>query len=170
MRRGRVQSRRWAIVAAVLAMLVPAPPAQASTGIPATCTASWHIDFDPGIDLTPRTSTFTTHGETGTITCTGRVNGHTVTGPGTTGSDGAYHGTTARGSGNEHLTATIPTTAGPQVLGFITNLTVFPRFGFKESDAFVGGLGAFVFVPTKGNGITNRVEQIFVIALFTLKS
>jgi hypothetical protein len=63
--------------------------------------------------MTPSSGTDSSHGETGAINCTGRLGGHTVTGPGPFGFDAAYSGSTCLSHGGRGTYfATVPTEAG----------------------------------------------------------
>ena len=135
----------------------------------AICTATWRISFAPGVSLTPQTSTFTTHGETGTIDCVGNINGYPATGQGTTGTEGVYHATCLGGTGSENVSVTVPTSAGPQKLSFPTTLTVGPGIGTKASDSLVGP-GVFAYLPTQGDCVTGPVTEIFVEAVLVVQS
>jgi hypothetical protein len=92
-------------------------PAQANDQTP--CSFKFNADVNPGLSNSPSSGTVTSNGQTGTITCQGKVNGKTVTGPGTYGVDGRY-GTndpdtcTSGGEGNGTASMTIPTSDGPQ--------------------------------------------------------
>ncbi|MGH2688537.1 MAG: hypothetical protein ACRDKW_06995, partial [Actinomycetota bacterium] len=65
----------------------------------ASCIGSWPVSLTPGLTATPQQSDFTSHGESGNITCSGTVKGHAVTGPGTFGLEGVLQGTCLMGSG-----------------------------------------------------------------------
>jgi hypothetical protein len=156
------------LAALVATVLAPATPAEAG-GSSASCHGSWPISMAPGISTTARQSTFTSHGETGTITCTGTVNGHGVSGPGTLGVEGALDGTCLTGNGSLTITMTIPTSGGPATFSLPATMTYYGGVGMKFSDAFVGPL-TFAVVPTAGNCITEPLTEILQVGEFVLQS
>jgi membrane protein implicated in regulation of membrane protease activity len=110
---------RIVLVLAALAVvaLSATGSAQAAATTFATCTSQFTVTITPGFSLTPSAGTITSHGETGTVVCTGTIDGQRVTGPGTIGIDETY----ARGDCLSHVgvgtaTITVPTTAGPKHL------------------------------------------------------
>src|SRR4051794_23774214 len=54
------------------------------------CTFASTITLGPGLSVVPSTGTFSSGGETGTVTCDGPVRGIVPTGPGTLGVEGRY--------------------------------------------------------------------------------
>src|ERR1051325_2150870 len=77
-----------AVVVLGSSLLAVGPAARGTEGIP--CTAEVDLTVAPGLSNSPSSGTWTTNGETGTITCTGRLGGYEVTGPGTIGGHGRY--------------------------------------------------------------------------------
>jgi len=106
------------IGAAVLALgVTPAGPARGASGTP--CTFEYDAVISPGISSSPSSGTLTSNGETGTITCSGPVNGKQPTGPGSFGVDGRYGtkgGVTCQSGGDVEgvLAFTIPTSGGAE--------------------------------------------------------
>lgn len=157
------------LAAVVLLVLMPASPAFGAPESAASCLMRAHESFSPGISITPRRVAATSHGETGTINCVGAVNGHRVTGPGTLGFAGFFDVSCAGGTGYETVSATIPTSAGPQKLTFPVKETVGPGVGYKSSDSLMGPL-PFVYYPTEGDCVTSPVTEIFFSGQGVLKS
>jgi hypothetical protein len=72
------------------APLLPATPAQAQGESNAVCGMVWKTYLSPGFTMAKATGKYgtgvgITGAETGLITCSGTINGHRVTGPGTFG-------------------------------------------------------------------------------------
>lgn len=153
-----------AMVALLLAVVLTLPaPARASSR--AACVASWRDTVSPGITLTPAVGAFTSHGETGTITCVGSVKGHRVTRPGTFGEQGVVRGNCAFGSGSALFSMTIPTSAGAARLQIPAVFTYAGGVGLRPTGIFPGG---FVFYPVRGDCITSPVTEIAVVLHGTL--
>jgi hypothetical protein len=131
----------------------------------AVCVAHWTDSVTPGISMTPSVGTFTSNGQTGTITCVGSVAGHAVTGPGTFGEQGTASGTCASGSGTAIFSMTIPTDGGPVTLTMPAAFTFAAGIGFRPTGSFPGG---FVFAPTRGDCVLTPVTQIAVVLHGTL--
>jgi hypothetical protein len=120
-----------ALVAAVAWVTsgVAAVGADAAEATPCRFTAEF--DLAPGLSLTPTSGTFTSGGETGTINCSGRVDGRMVTGPGTFGADGSY-GTAdgdscvSGGEGSGTQSFTLRTGNGPVPVGNVITFTYQP--------------------------------------------
>ena len=83
---------RRPLVAAVVVVLTggllmpPAGSAQTQTH----CTFTSTIALVPGLSVVPSSGTFSSGGETGTVSCDGPVRGIVPTGPGTLGVEGRY--------------------------------------------------------------------------------
>jgi hypothetical protein len=110
-------SRRHRIVAALAGMtavaLLGATSAQAGGETSALCAPSIPLTITPGFSPTPSSGSLTSHGETGSLVCTGTIGGQLVTGPGTVGLDETYAGADCLGHvGTGTATLTLPTTGG----------------------------------------------------------
>ena len=79
-----------ALVVAVAWVVPGAPAGGADTERAAACRFRAEFDMAPGLSLTATSGAFTSGGETGTIVCSGSVDGRRVTGPGTFGAEGSY--------------------------------------------------------------------------------
>jgi hypothetical protein len=145
------------------AALLAAAPAHAADGTSAICTnrVPSTITITPGFSMTPSSGTITTNGQTGSITCVGKIGGHRVTGPGSIGIDETYTNATCTSHvGSGTVSVTIPTTAGIQHLsGALTErrtalvLTADVRFpGGRFS-----GIG--IVIPTLGNCLLTPLRQ-----------
>jgi hypothetical protein len=158
------------LAAVIMLVLVPGSPAGAASGSTASCVMKSLLSFSPGITGTsPRKVASSTHGETGMITCVGKVNGHDATGAGTIGFDGLWDLSCLGGKGTETVSLTIPTAAGPQKFTFSVNETVVPPAGYKTGGPFVGPV-PFVFYPTKGDCVTSPITELGFAASAALKT
>ena len=83
-----------ALAAATACALLATASAQAAGATSAVCTPRISVTISPGFSLAPSSGTLTSHGQRGTLICTGKVGGHRVTGPGTVGLDETYAGGT----------------------------------------------------------------------------
>jgi hypothetical protein len=104
-----------AVGVAVVAVPAGAGRPSAEPGTP--CAFSAEFDIDPGLSVVPNSGTFTTGDETGTMDCSGPVDGRRPTGTGRFGAEGRY-GTRdpdsclIGGEGTAVQTFSIPTAEG----------------------------------------------------------
>jgi len=163
----------WALVAALLT--VPAGAGAAGAGAagagaagPQThCTFTTTIRLSPGLSVVPSSGTFTSGGETGTVSCDGPVRGIVPTGPGTLGVDGRYgtkHPDTCfAGEGDGRFSFTFPTATGTgrrsNVFTFSYSLVGLSDSGFS-GDGFGGGFDDVE--PQEGNCVLQPVTRILI--------
>ncbi|MDQ3678372.1 MAG: hypothetical protein M3401_16500 [Actinomycetota bacterium] len=157
--------RRLRIAGALAALatvaLLAAAPAHAADATSALCTNRFTITITPGFSMTPTSGTVTTHGQTGSITCVGEIDGHRVTGPGTMGIDETYtHVTCLSSVISGTIRISVPTTAGiKHMVGALTvkrtALVVQPEARFPR--ARFSGIG--IVVPTQGNCFVTPLRQ-----------
>ncbi len=160
--------RLGALVSLLVSSLYAMPIAGAQgTASTAVCVHRWTDSISPGLTITARQVTFTSHGETGTITCIGQVNGNTVTGTGTFGEVGTFRGTCASGNGSATFSFTVPTTAGPATFSVPVTFTYAAGVGLSSSAVFPG---TFVVVPTAGDCLLTPVSRIAVVRVGVLQS
>jgi hypothetical protein len=102
--------------AAALLLAVPATPASAAPVADLNCTMTVTTDIHPA--TTPRLhhQSFTSHGLTGTATCTGTVNGQPVTGTGRFLTNGHVVSNCTESNGTANFVLKIPTTSGTQTV------------------------------------------------------
>jgi hypothetical protein len=160
----RPSSTRLSIVT-ILAILIgiaaSSAPAQAAGATSATCTSLFTITITPGWSMTPTSGTVTTHGETGSVTCVGKIDGQSVSGAGTIGIDETYTNVTCPSSIiTGVIRLTIPTTAGIKHMeGALRvrriGLVVQPEADFPS--AHFSGIG--VATPTKGTCFLTPLKQ-----------
>jgi hypothetical protein len=155
------------VVAAITAW-----PAHARGETPALCSMRIPASLSPGFSLTSSTGTYGTSGETGTIICSGTVDGHRVTGPGSFGFRGTYTGDCFGNVGSGTYSFTVPTEAGPMHFAGTYSET---RTGFtgpvRASQRGARFSGAFVVVPIKGDCASEPVTQVSIniLGTFTLQ-
>ena len=147
------------------AVLFAAAPAQAARSTSAVCLVRFTATITPGFSLTPGPGTFTTGGETGSMSCIGKIGGDRVTGRGSVGVDETYTGgscTSHVGTGT--VSITIPTTAGVKhVVGDLTvrrtALVVRPEVRFPN--ARFSSIG--VSIPRQGNCVATPLQKALVV-------
>lgn len=151
--------------ASTLAQAQSSPSEQGATS--ADCSLSFPAYVTPGLGMSPSSGQFDSRGETGTITCVGKIFGHTVTGPGTFGFEGTLTNSsclTHQGSGTSFFT--VPTDAGPVHVsggGFtIAGLGVLGS-GHATHDGGLAFDDSYVLFPLKGNCITEPVTEAHVL-------
>jgi hypothetical protein len=153
-----------AVLAAAVAAALATPPAQAAGGTSAVCTNRFTAWVTPGFTPIPGTGTISSHGQTGSITCAGRIAGHRVTGPGTVGIDYVYTNGSCTGHiGEGTVRVDIPTTAGMKhLVGALSvrrtalALRALARFGSQNFH------GVGVIVPTRGTCVVTPLSQALV--------
>jgi hypothetical protein len=139
-------------------------PAQAKDQTP--CSFKFNFDANPGVSNSPSSGTVTSNGETGTVTCQGKVNGKTVTGPGTFGVDGKYGTTdpdtcTSGGEGTGTSSMTVPTSDGPQHVTAPFTYTYAPLQNGVFAITFKGETwsGTAEVRPTKGDCVNTPLSK-----------
>ena len=131
---------------------------------PVTWTAT---GLPPGLSIVPSSGTFTSGGETGTVSCDGPVRGIVPTGPGTLGVEGRYGtkdpDTCFGGEGDGRFSFTFPTATGvgnrSNVFTFSFSLIGLSRSGFS-GDGFGGSFDDVE--PQDGNCVVRPVTKIVV--------
>jgi hypothetical protein len=161
---------RWLRISAVvlavggwLGLPLPAAGAESKTN----CTFTSTIVLEPGLSVVPSAGTFTSGGETGTVTCDGPVRGIVPTGPGTLGVVGRYGtkdpDTCFTGEGDGRFSFTFPTAAGSgkrsNVFTFSFSLIGLSGSGFS-GDGFGGGFDEVE--PEEGDCLVHPVTKIIV--------
>jgi uncharacterized protein affecting Mg2+/Co2+ transport len=156
---------RYLPLLALAAAVALAPAAPASAAAPVAdlnCTITVTVDLHPG--LTPATQHLvtTSHGLTGTATCTGTVGGQPVTGTGSFAINSQSTATNCVANGAGSFVLRIPTTGGTQ--------TVAGRFTFTTTGAvstISGDLtGTSTIISTVGDCFTTPITQataVFVV-------
>lgn len=107
---GRRRARCAIAVAAVLMSVgVPTASATSSSTPTAVCSATIPLNLDPGLFALKRTQgTNQSFGETGTLNCIGKLDGHRIAGPGTVGFAGTYGGTCNATTGGGRWSFSLP--------------------------------------------------------------
>ena len=162
------------IAGLLLAVPLVADEATAESGT--KCEARADFVFSPGFFREGSTGTWTTNGETGSVTCDGPVNGKMPTGPGTYGASGRY-GTDnpddcSNAEGDYQNSITIPTADGPQR---VTNQGPWAAGAFQGGGAFGGTFkgetadGSFESTPKEGDCVTKPLTRMDIRLTWTLK-
>jgi hypothetical protein len=138
----------------------------AAAGAPGqtTCRFAFDNTLSPGLSAAPGSGTFSSGGETGTVDCTGPVDGLSPTGTGSFGDSGRYgspqpnscaSAVTGDGDGSGVVTMTVPTTGGPRTV--VDNFTLafggrVPTHGGMIAGTFAGDhlSGTFEISPRDG--------------------
>jgi hypothetical protein len=164
-----VRTRLLLLCAVALAVIGPslhASPA-AAAGSSAACVHRWTDTVTPGTTTSTQRAVFSSHGETGTIQCSGTVQGRQVTGPGTFGEEGVIEASCDSGRGQALFSITLPTSGGPVHLRIPVTFTLGPGTGHAEGDVFPG---AFVVRPVQGDCVTTPATEIAVTRFGLLQS
>jgi hypothetical protein len=152
---------------AVTATAMGTPGRTVRAAAPTACTWEADLTLSPGLSTSPSSGTFTTNGETGTMSCNGPVNGAPPSGRGTigfTGHRGTKGGETCQsgGGGDYTVSYTIPTSSGSQ---HVTDTGTFSYGGINGgvfSGQFQGAKmsGTFQVRPTQGDCVTAPMTKI----------
>jgi hypothetical protein len=158
-----------AVCLALLGVPVPAaarpgddiPAAPSGQGLP--CSADWVATLDQPISRTSSFGQFTSGGETGVISCRGKLGGRPVTGQGTYGESGAFGPGPAGGAnctyggGAGDFSATIPTEAGPQHVKGVVSFYWAGATGLVFDGRFPA---AFRLSPGAGDCLNEPARQL----------
>lgn len=172
------------LVGSLLALINAGSAQAAGTGGQANCSFSFPLHATPGLGITSTSGSFDSGGEVGTMSCTGTIAGHRVTGPGTFGFEGTIDGSCLahRGSGVDEFT--IATEAGMlhisgggftvEGVGVLGNAqaahTTMQIDGQEPVPAGFSFTGSYLLVPVKGNCVTEPVTQAQVLMSGTITS
>jgi hypothetical protein len=146
------------------ALMLSAPtawPAQAAGETSAICSVLMSVQFSPGLTMTPGSGTKGTDGESGSISCQGRINGHDVTGAGTFGFEGTYTDATClSGRGSGTYSWTVPTDAGQMRFeGTFSQTWVGLVFQIEAEQPGARFTATAVGVPTEGDCVDTPVTR-----------
>jgi hypothetical protein len=165
-------THRVAAGCALLAAALAPASAHAAPASDALCTSVFTAQISPGFSARPGSGAVTSGGETGTLVCTGRVNGRRITGVGTFSVEETYTTGAACVSDKSRgqVAMTIPTTGGAiHIVGALTAR----RIGLVElvDIAFPGARfkGTGVVVPTRGNCFLAPLTRAAVSVTGTLR-
>jgi hypothetical protein len=160
----------------LLMVVMPGGVDRAGARTGTNCEARTVFEFSPGFWRDGNSGTWTTNGQTGTVTCDGPVNGKMPTGPGTYGASGRY-GTQnpddcANAEGDYENSITVPTADGPQS---VSNRGLWRAGAFQGGGAFGGTFtgetadGTFEVTPKEGDCVTRPLSKTDGILRWTLK-
>ncbi|MDX6676099.1 MAG: hypothetical protein QOE31_151 [Solirubrobacteraceae bacterium] len=156
--------RLGALATVAAAALLGTASAQAAGTTSAVCAPQLSVTISPGFRLTPGSGTLSSGGETGSIICSGEVDGHHVTGPGTVGLDETYaQGDCLSHVGTGTVRVSIPTTAGVvHLVGAATSRRT--ALGLLADAQFPGvsysGVG--LAIPTQGDCLLTPMRQALI--------
>ncbi|MGQ0845125.1 MAG: hypothetical protein ACT4QF_13435 [Sporichthyaceae bacterium] len=155
---------------ALIAGVLVAPQAAVADEPDTPCTAEISIDLDPGVGLQPSSGSFTSGGESGGLSCTGKIGGREVTAGGKGGAIGKYGvdgpNSCAKLDGKTafRITATLPGTGGD--IKFSDD--VLGQYGPLQGNFFFGGsfqgkksYGTFKFTPVDSDCVVRPVKKLF---------
>ncbi len=159
----RHHARRVLLVAVAGALLaLPAAPAWADFGAPVSganldCTITVTVDVHPGVTPQPQHVAVTSHGLTGTATCTGTVNGATVTGPGAFAVNIQEIANCTQLSGQGEFVLSIPASGGTTTMA-----GTFDTTGSSAGAVVIGDLTgtAQVIAVLEGNCVTTPLTRV----------
>jgi hypothetical protein len=142
--------------AAVLLLAAPATPANAAPVADLNCTITVTTDIHPGVTPQLQHISSTSHGLTGTATCTGTVNGKPVTGPGRFLVTIHVIGSCTQANGSANFVLKIPTAGGTQTVeGHYT----FTATGATGSTLSGDLTGTAVVISAVGDCVTTPVTR-----------
>ncbi len=162
----------FAATACVVLMALCGVPAQASSST-AICTVTATLNLSPGLwYFTPTSGTNTSLGETGTLSCTGSINGKTITGPGSVGFDATYtNSTCAAVNGGGTWFFTVPTSGGPvHREGPYSGPAIGPVIPFQGWFADGYATGAGPVMPTQGDCLLSPLTKANLTAAIVMTS
>jgi len=146
--------------AAALLLAAPATPASAAPVADLNCTFTVTTDIHPPHDPTNPQLThqsFTSHGLTGTATCTGTVGGQPVTGTGSFLTNGHVLSNCTQSNGTANFVLKIPTASGTQTVAGHYTIT-FPAAGGTIANS--GDLtGTATVISSVGDCVTTPLTQ-----------
>lgn len=161
--------KRWAILVGITIASLFMEPAAAQAPASgedndAVCKLRLTEYFSPGVTLTPTSGTQNSGGEVGSITCTGKLQGHNITGEGTFGNEGFLHESTCL---VDHSTgmyfATLPTDAGPiRIEGTYSLLRTGLTLTNELEQPGAHGTGSALVIPTRGDCVMSPVTEALV--------
>ncbi len=106
-----------AVLLASAVLLAPAAPASATAPVVnLDCTVTVTTDVHPGVTTQLRHLAATSHGLTGTATCTGTINGQPVTGPGSFAVNNQALGNCTQAIGAATFVLKIPTASATETI------------------------------------------------------
>lgn len=168
--------KRAILLTGVMAVGLMIPMAVEAQQKPTSCESRGDMDISPGLSSQPSSGTFTTNGETGSVTCDGPVNGKTPTGPGRFGASGKY-GTKdpddcSNAEGVFENSTTVPTSDGKEN---VKSKGTWAAGAFKGGGAFGGEFegdnvkGTFEVTPKQGDCVSQPLTKIAYVIRWTYK-
>jgi hypothetical protein len=154
--------------ALALAVVIARPAAAQTSGTNADntahCTFKFTLYFDPGLTMTHTSGTQSTHGDVGSMSCTGRLAGANITGPGTIGVEGRYNASCLFDHTTGRYFATLPTDQGPlHIEGEYEVFRTGTTFEVRTTQPRARGSGWGLVVPLKGDCVANPLTDAQVL-------
>lgn len=165
--RGSRGRRRVLVTIAAAAMLlgVQVPTTAAAASLEAVCSAKIPLNLNPGLKLLVRTQgSNQSYGETGVLSCVGKLDGYTVAGPGTVGFVATYDGTcnSATGGGSWFFSVPVNDNGGIRVIhhtGYYQGPSVSLVISFNGTFETGRLAGTGPVVPVQGNCLTQPMTK-----------
>jgi len=162
--------RRLALFTVLLGALVPTGSAQATNDL-ALCTLDYEVAIAPGLVPVPTTATYTTDGDTGTVSCQSLAGGNRGTRVGrlaASGVIGLFGGATCtEGIGGGTFSFTFPAADGP------TRMTSDYAFSWAGPTGDLNGSamsGTFELAAVAGNCVTAAITRARVHSVGILRA
>jgi hypothetical protein len=153
--------RLGALATLAAGALLGTTSAQASGTTSAVCSPQLSVTINPGFRVAPSSGTISSGGETGSLICSGDIEGHRVTGPGTVGLDETY----ASGDCLSHVATgtvrvSVPTTAGVvHLVGAATSHRTALALVAEAQFPGASYSGVGVALPTQGDCVLTPMRQ-----------
>jgi hypothetical protein len=167
-KRGETMKSLWLILIsiAMVGLLIEPAAAQSINGgeNDALCTLDFTEHFSPGITLTRETGSQNSGGVVGSISCKGKLQGRTITGPGTIGNEGVRDADCLFDSSAGRYFATLPTKDGSiNVEGTYSLERIGLTFNMDTDQPGAHGTGWGVVIPTKGDCFLTPLTEARVL-------
>jgi hypothetical protein len=157
--------RLWLILIGMVIVGFVIEPAAAQTpeaggDNDAICTLEFTEYFSPGITLTRESGNQNSGGEVGSIACKGKLQGRTITGPGTIGNEGVRDADCILDRSAGRYFATLPTEEGPmRVEGTYSLERTGLNFNIETDQSGAHGTGFGVVIPSKGDCVVTPLTE-----------
>jgi hypothetical protein len=168
-KRGRTTRSLWPILLgiSIVGLLIEpaaAQPANAAGDNDAFCILDFRQFFSPGITPARETGSQNSGGEVGSISCTGKLQGRTITGPGTIGNEGVRDADCVFDHSAGRYFVTLPTKDGPlHVEGTYSLERVGLTFNIETDQPGAHGSGWGVVIPSKGDCLLTPLTEARVL-------
>lgn len=160
-------------LAALAVLVLPQPASRAASGAEtsANCTFLFTERFSPGFTLAASSGNQDSAAESGTVHCSGTVNGQRLTGPGTFWNSGRYTDSTClidSAAGRYFLTAQTDT-GTVQMDGSFAVERLGTLLKVTTESPTLRGEGSALVIPTKGECVFTPITEAFAVMSLTFK-